>query len=116
MRLVLLGTGEPEVTLSRSGPSQIIETANRPILIDCGGGTTTQLFRAGIPPETVKDLLVTHLHLDHFAGLTQFVFAGWHRGRRELRVWGPRAFGEIIRRLFHEVYSCLLYTSDAADE
>ncbi|SDG91828.1 Ribonuclease BN, tRNA processing enzyme [Alteribacillus persepolensis] len=43
-----------------------------------------------IPPESITDLFITHLHSDHILGYGQFLLGGWALGRRKLRVVGPK--------------------------
>jgi ribonuclease BN (tRNA processing enzyme) len=97
MRLILTGTGTPHPCLHRAGPSQIVEVAGQRLLFDCGEGTIHQLLRAGVQPQEIQDLFLTHLHLDHIAGLTGFVFGSFYfnlraaegQQRARLQVYGP---------------------------
>jgi len=52
----------------------LIETAGRRILVDTGYGTpkgkaAQRLAEAGVKPESVTDILITHCHGDHISGL-----------------------------------------------
>ena len=55
----------------------LIRTGGKPILVDTGGGTTmgtlgllpTNLRAAGVAPDDVEQILLTHLHRDHSNGL-----------------------------------------------
>lgn len=58
--------------------SQVLKLGDRTILIDAGAGVSlaptmgrlpAALAAAGIAPESVTDVLVTHLHADHIGGL-----------------------------------------------
>lgn len=101
----MLGTGCPRPEIERAGPAQVLLIDNLPILIDCGEGTTAQLMKAGIAPEEVKHLYFTHLHSDHTMGYTQFLFAGWELGRRQLTVVGPKGlkkYHDTIVGMFEE--------------
>lgn len=105
LKLIMLGTGSPYPDLLRGGASQVLVYNDLPILIDCGEGTTAQLMRAGIAPQDVHHLWLTHLHSDHLMGYLQFVIGGWHLGRRELTIVGPvgtRKFHETLIELFTE--------------
>jgi ribonuclease BN (tRNA processing enzyme) len=101
----MLGTGSPRPDLERSGPAQVLWIDELPILIDCGEGTTTQLLKAGIPPQTINHLWLTHLHSDHLFGYAQFLIGGQGDGRRELTVVGPvgtKKYHERILQLYEE--------------
>lgn len=47
VKLTLLGTGSPLPEPRRRGPSQIIETGDDLILVDCGSGALHRLVEAG---------------------------------------------------------------------
>lgn len=101
----MLGTGSPRPDLERSGPAQVLWINDLPILIDCGEGTTTQLLKAGIPPQTINHLWLTHLHSDHLFGYAQFLIGGQGDGRRELTIVGPvgtKKYHERILQLYEE--------------
>ena len=105
LKVTMLGTGSPRPDLERSGPAQLLSIADTHVLIDCGEGTTAQLMKAGIAPESINYLFMTHLHSDHFFGYGQFLLGGWGLGRRKLTVVGPkgiRHFHETLVNLFNE--------------
>ena len=89
MKITLLGTGTPEPDPRRMPSACVVHTPLGPWLVDCGDGTLWQLLRAGIPPESVRHMIFTHLHADHTLGYAPFVAGGHQRGRGALRVWGP---------------------------
>lgn len=90
LKVIMLGTGCPRPETARSGPAQVVFIDELPILVDCGEGVTNQLMRAGIAPEEVNHLFITHLHSDHMFGYDQFLLGGWELGRRKLTVVGPK--------------------------
>ena len=105
VKVTMLGTGSPRPDLERSGPAQVLTIGDMNILIDCGEGTTVQLMKAGIPPESITYLFMTHLHSDHLLGYGQFLLGGWGLGRRKLTIVGPKGmkhFHETIIKLFDE--------------
>ncbi|AXF57042.1 MBL fold metallo-hydrolase [Salicibibacter kimchii] len=104
-KLTMLGTGSPRPDLERSGPSQVLQMGEANILIDCGEGTTAQLQRANIPPQSVTNLFMTHLHSDHIFGYGQFLLGGWGLGRRKLRIVGPKGiknYHDTLLELFKD--------------
>ncbi|MEW6718272.1 MAG: MBL fold metallo-hydrolase [Chloroflexota bacterium] len=55
-----------------------------------------QLTRLGHPPETVRHIVLTHLHFDHAGGLPDFPHAQVHVHRREYEALrNPRALIEL---------------------
>jgi glyoxylase-like metal-dependent hydrolase (beta-lactamase superfamily II) len=56
-----------------------------------------QLARMGYKPEDVRQVVLTHLHLDHAGGLPDFPQAQVHVFRREYEAWQhPRKLLEIL--------------------
>lgn len=116
--VVMLGTGSPRPNLNRSQPAQALIVGKETILVDCGEGTTAQLMKAGIAPESITCLILTHLHSDHTLGYGQFLLGGWGQGRSELTVIGPKGtkeFHETILNMysFDIDYRCSLGRSGA---
>ena len=64
----------------------------RRIMIDAGFGAPRgklleEMKKAGLAPESVTDLLVTHIHPDHVGGLPDFPKAKIHIARDEYEAW-----------------------------
>lgn len=68
------GPPEPRITVN----AFVIETHNKTVLVDAGGGSTTiysmgllpeNLAAAGFKPEDIDAVLLTHIHPDHSSGL-----------------------------------------------
>ena len=90
MRLTLLGTGCPVVSVERYGPAQVVQFRDTAVLVDCGSGVTQRLLAAGCPGRDLDAILLTHLHSDHIVDLFQLVVSSWHQGRdRPQRLFGP---------------------------
>jgi ribonuclease Z len=103
MRVTLLGTGSPIPDPSRRGPSQIIEAGNDAILIDCGSGVVQNIIAAGVAPQSIRQVLITHHHSDHTVDLAHLLFSGWVMGwwERPPAIFGPPGTEEFVRRLLH---------------
>ena len=85
----------------------LIEIDNKFILVDTGAGEllgphlnkiTDSLRSAGVQPEQVTDILITHIHPDHSGGLTVagkrvFPNATVHVNKRELDYWTDKSLG-----------------------
>lgn len=69
MKLTMLGTGQAMVTKCYN-TCFIMEEAGRCFLVDCGGGNTilSRLNQAGFQWLDIRDVFVTHKHLDHILG------------------------------------------------
>jgi ribonuclease Z len=100
LKVTLLGTGSPRPTISRFGPSILVEAGNQKLLFDCGRGSTQRLYQLKIPFAEVTTLFLTHLHSDHTVGIPDLWLTGWVMGRNAaLRVWGPAGTKEMMVHL-----------------
>ncbi|MBM4193927.1 MAG: MBL fold metallo-hydrolase [Gemmatimonadetes bacterium] len=74
MRIVALASGS-------SGNAILVDDGTTRVLVDCGIGPRTLakgLKAAGVAPESVQAILVTHEHIDHVRGIPQAVAKwGW---------------------------------------
>lgn len=64
----------------------------RRIMIDAGFGSPrgrllAEMSAANLPPESISDIFVTHIHPDHVGGLPDFPNAGIHIARDEYEAW-----------------------------
>lgn len=70
----LKGASLPTDRVSLSVSALLFRTGNRVVLIDSGlgakmnGGLAASLEQAGVKPEQVTDVLITHAHFDHVGG------------------------------------------------
>jgi ribonuclease BN (tRNA processing enzyme) len=90
-RLILLGTaGGPIPRVKRAQPASLIEVGDRLYLIDAGDGVSRQLALAGHRPRDIDRLFITHLHMDHMAGLASFLAFRWvARASPPIAIYGP---------------------------
>ena len=68
MRFASLGSGS-------EGNGLLVEAGDTRVLIDCGftvAETRTRLARAGVAPEMLSAIVVTHEHADHAGGVARF--------------------------------------------
>ena len=104
MIITLLGTGTPNLDNDRWGPSTLIQAGKYIILFDCGRGTLLRIKQAGVNPNLVSKIFLTHLHSDHSVGIPDLWLTGWEMGREKpLQVWGPegtQAFAFHLREAF----------------
>ena len=95
-QVVLLGTGTPNADPERMGPSTAVVVDGVPYLVDCGPGVVRRCAQAaaegvaGLAPERLERVFLTHLHSDHTVGLADLVYTPWVLEReRPLQVFGP---------------------------
>lgn len=76
-----------------------LKREGRLYLLDCGEGTQRQMMRYGVG-FSVGDILITHLHSDHYLGLPGLLRTMSLQGREEpLRIWAPRGAADTLRAL-----------------
>ena len=70
MKLTMLGTGNAMVTECYN-TCFVLSEGQRHFLVDGGGGNTIlrQLARADIDLKDIKDIFITHKHIDHLMGI-----------------------------------------------
>lgn len=98
-RVTLLGTGTPNPTIERFGPSTLVEAGSVRLLVDAGRGVVQRLHQLGRGSSDV--LFLTHLHSDHVVGIPDLLLTGWvTEGRNTaLHVYGPQGTAEMMSHL-----------------
>src|SRR5690242_9083861 len=91
VRIQFLGTGTP---LGLDGLHQacllVTTDDGSNLLVDCGMTALASLGRAGLGPDHIDGVLISHLHGDHFGGLAPLLLDASMRSReRPLTVAGP---------------------------
>ncbi len=112
MKLTMLGSGHAVVTRCYN-TCFVIDNDGRKLLVDGGGGITLlkQLAAAGIRWQEIREIFVTHRHLDHITGilwLMRMFLAAMAKGRypEDVSVYGhDEVIGiltEMVRLLLPE--------------
>lgn len=101
IRVTLLGTGSPMVSMDRYGPGTLVEVGGEILLFDAGRGVLQRLVQLQTPLKDLRSLFLTHLHSDHLVGLPDLWLTGWVVGSPEspLRLWGPRGTKGMMAHL-----------------
>jgi ribonuclease BN (tRNA processing enzyme) len=101
--LHFLGTASALPTTKRTNTLLAItgETSGHSLLIDCGGCVYTRLGQAGIEPNSLSDLFITHAHIDHIGSLPSLLESLRLGGRTApLRIWGlPEVLDVALRMI-----------------
>lgn len=97
--LLLLGTSAGPVPMKgRVGICTALVVDGHIYLIDLGHGAFDQFEKAGLAPENLANIFVTHLHSDHLADLHTFLwlrFGGVNPLTHPVDIYGPGPAGAL---------------------
>ena len=71
--LIFIGTGSGKTSLHRFHSSLLFLTSGYNLLIDAGDGVSKALLSNNIDVNSIKGILITHLHPDHYTGLASLL-------------------------------------------
>ena len=80
-RMILLGVGTGVPDVDRENTHMVWDGPGGPLLIDAGGSTYQRLLKAGLDPQTLAGVLITHTHPDHINSLPVLLFSMYLAGR-----------------------------------
>jgi ribonuclease BN (tRNA processing enzyme) len=101
-RLIFLGTSAALPTAERTNTLLAVIPDTRPggLLIDSGGEVYSALCRAGLQPDDISDLLITHAHIDHIGSLPSLIESFRLGGRTTpLHIWALPEVLTVARQL-----------------
>lgn len=88
-QIILLGVGTGVPDAERGHTHMVWVGPGGPLLIDAGGSTYQRLLQAGVDPQELSGMLLTHSHPDHINGLPALLFSMGLAGRSDpLPVYG----------------------------
>src|SRR5215210_5391991 len=100
MRVIPLGTSSGKPTLKRNVSAMAVVREGEWLLFYCGEATQIQISRAGLNPSRLAAIFITHLHGDHFNGLSGLLSTmGLDRRTREMTLVGPQGIREYLDTL-----------------
>jgi ribonuclease Z len=98
IRVTFLGTAASRPTVGRNVSALMIQREGDLLLFDCGEGTQRQMMRYATG-FAVHDIFFTHLHADHFLGVTGLLRTMALQGREEpMRLWAPQGGSAILHQ------------------
>ena len=96
-RVTILGSNSAIPTTKRKPTAQLLNVAERFLLIDCGEGTQMQLRKYKIKMQRISHVFISHLHGDHYFGLIGLISTMHLLGRKkELHIYADPQLKEII--------------------
>jgi ribonuclease Z len=95
--LKILGSNSAAPAYNRHPTSQLLHVEQYYYLIDCGEGTQMQLSKYKIKYTRISHIFISHLHGDHYLGLTGLL-STMHLNKRteDLFLFGPAGLAEIL--------------------
>ena len=73
MKITFIGTSSGKASLKRFHSSLLFSVKNYNLLVDAGDGVSRALISGGINFNSIRGILFTHLHPDHFFGLQALI-------------------------------------------
>ena len=108
--VTILGSSSATPIFNRNPSAQIINVNEKLFLLDCGEGTQQQLLRYGIKSSRIDEILISHLHGDHYLGLVGLLSSLHLTGRtKPLNLYGPTELQEILEVSFRHSQTILRY-------
>ncbi len=101
MLLTIIGCGDAFGSGGRMQTAYHVRSGSTSFLIDCGATALIGLERAGLSPDEIPTIFLSHLHGDHFAGLCWWLLHAQHVTRRTapLTVTGLEGDVSVTARL-----------------
>jgi ribonuclease BN (tRNA processing enzyme) len=118
MKLVVLGSGTSVFHPQRTAAGFWLETESGSILLDCSADAPHRLAEEGLDWISLDAIWISHLHLDHCAGVAPFLFGlkhapGAEQRTKPLTIFGCKGIEKLLRaideahnyRLFKQKFS-----------
>lgn len=104
MRLVVLGSGTSIPHPQRAAAGFWLETTGGSILLDCSADAPHRMAQENLDWVNLAAIWISHLHLDHCAGLAPLLFGiKWARGidqrTKPLRIFGCQGIIELLKAI-----------------
>ena len=101
-RIIVLGSGPALATEARDNTFFLFDSPEGSLFVDCAGSPFHKMLRAGVDPEGLKGVILTHAHPDHIYGLPSLVHELWLYGRKEaLHIFANSHTQEVARVLLN---------------
>lgn len=97
IRVLLCGTGSPEVSGARAQACTLVSAGGRMFLFDAGDGAVRSLLGSQVPVGRLERVFVTHFHSDHINDLGALINQTWIWGRKvPLMIEGPVGMKRVL--------------------
>jgi ribonuclease Z len=116
VRVHFLGVGGGIPSLIRAPPSIAVSFHGKVLLFDCGEGTQLQLQRAGLSPQRIQEIFISHLHGDHVLGLPGLISTMIMLNRaKSLTIYGPPGTKEFTETTLESTHAHLDFPLETID-
>jgi ribonuclease BN (tRNA processing enzyme) len=107
MRLTIIGCGDAFGSGGRFNTCFRLETGQSTVLVDCGASSLVGMRTAGVEPNSIDGVVLSHLHLDHFGGLPFLLLDGQFLSRRDrpLTIAGPPGTRDRVAALLEVTFA-----------
>lgn len=107
MEITFFGSSSRELE-NRHSVSFLVEDTYSNLLIDCGPGLMSGIFKANKKVSDINNILLTHVHGDHISSFAYFV---WYRNienfgnmsQNDLFVYGKKDVLELAKKTMHTI-------------
>jgi ribonuclease BN (tRNA processing enzyme) len=106
MKVAFIGCGDAWGSGGRFNTCFLLTGERCRILVDCGASSLVALKRAGVSPNVIDGVVLSHLHGDHFGGLPFLLLDAHHMSRRErpLFIIGPEGTADRVAAACEALY------------
>ncbi len=105
LTLTCLGTGDGIPGTRRNHSAYLYTFGDANVLIDCGEPVSQTYAAAGLSPDLIDTIVISHMHSDHFSGLFMLLQSFWLDGRRKpLPIYMPHDAISTVRQLLNNAY------------
>lgn len=80
-KVIILGSSNAVPTIEHENTHLVIVGEERTILVDCVSTPVVRLEQAGVDFNSLTDIVITHFHPDHVAGVPLLLMDMWLMGR-----------------------------------
>lgn len=90
-KIIILGSAGGVPNISHEGTHLAVVGSKKTVLVDCSGNPMARMEQAGIPLDSIEDLILTHYHPDHMYGVPMLLMGMWLLKRQKpLAIYGLR--------------------------
>ena len=82
-KVIILGSSNAVPSIDHENTHLVIVGEERTILVDCVSTPVVRLEQAGVDFNSLTDIVITHFHPDHVAGVPLLLMDMWLMGRAE---------------------------------